>query len=66
MKSQGFSQTPPDIMEEYNGCSVPQYTAYRPTGVYPLISAYLMLGNDLIFTDRIVLISSIKYAEIVE
>ena len=28
MKSQGFSQTPQDIMEEYNGCSVPQYTAY--------------------------------------
>ena len=29
MKSQGFYQTPQDIMEEYNGCSVPQYTAYR-------------------------------------
>ena len=29
MESQGFSQTPQDIMEEYNGCSVPQYTAYR-------------------------------------
>ena len=28
MKSQGFSQTPQDIIEEYNGCSVPQYTAY--------------------------------------
>jgi hypothetical protein len=28
MKSQGFSHTPQDIMEEYNGCSVPQYTAY--------------------------------------
>ena len=28
MESQGFSQTPRDIMEEYNGCSVPQYTAY--------------------------------------
>ena len=28
MKSQGFSQTPQDIMEEYNGCSVPLYTAY--------------------------------------
>ena len=28
MKSQGFLQTPQDIMEEYNGCSVPQYTAY--------------------------------------
>ena len=27
-KSQGFYQTPQDIMEEYNGCSVPQYTAY--------------------------------------
>jgi hypothetical protein len=23
VKSQGFSQTPQDIMEEYNGCSAP-------------------------------------------
>jgi hypothetical protein len=29
VKSQGFFQTPQDIMGEYNGCSVPQYTAYR-------------------------------------
>jgi hypothetical protein len=29
MKSQGFFQIPQDIMEEYNGCSVPQYTRYR-------------------------------------
>ena len=29
VNSQGFFQTPQDIMEEYNGCSVPQYTAYR-------------------------------------
>ena len=28
VNSQGFFQTPQDIMEEYNGCSVPQYTAY--------------------------------------
>ena len=27
VNSQGFFQTPQDIMEEYNGCSVPQYTA---------------------------------------
>ena len=27
-KSRGFFQTPQDIIEEYNGCSVPQYTAY--------------------------------------
>ena len=27
-KSRGFSHTPQNIMEEYNGCSVPQYTAY--------------------------------------
>ena len=26
MKSRGFPQTPQDIMAEYNGCSVPQYT----------------------------------------
>ena len=31
MNSQGFSQTPQDIMEEYNGCSVPQYTRYPLT-----------------------------------
>jgi hypothetical protein len=29
MKSKGFLETPQDIMEKYNGCSVPQYTAYR-------------------------------------
>ena len=23
-----WEQTPQEIMEEYNGCSVPQYTAY--------------------------------------
>ena len=28
MKSQGLFQTLQDIMEEYNGCSVPQYTDY--------------------------------------
>jgi len=28
VKSQGSFQTPQDIMGEYNGCSVPQYTAY--------------------------------------
>jgi hypothetical protein len=27
-KSQGFYQTPQDIMEEYNGCSVLQYRRY--------------------------------------
>jgi len=26
MKSEGSVETPQDIMEEYNGCSVPQYT----------------------------------------
>jgi hypothetical protein len=35
VKSQGFLQTPQDIMGEYNGCSVPQYTAY------PLIEALI-------------------------
>ena len=30
MKSQGFFQTPQDIMEECNGCSAPQYARYRP------------------------------------
>jgi hypothetical protein len=29
VKSQGFYQPPQEIMEKYNGCSVPQYTAYR-------------------------------------
>jgi len=28
MKSEGSVETPQDIMEEYNGCSVPQYTRY--------------------------------------
>ena len=28
MKSEGFVETPQDIMEEYNGYSVPQYTRY--------------------------------------
>ena len=28
MKLKGYVQTPQDIMEEYNGCSVPQYTRY--------------------------------------
>ena len=28
MKSRGFPHTPQDIMEEYNGCSAPQYTTY--------------------------------------
>ena len=34
-KLQGFSQTPQDIMEEYNGCSVPQYTRYPRTCIHP-------------------------------
>jgi len=29
MKSKGFPQIPQDIMEEYNGCSVPDYTRYH-------------------------------------
>ena len=29
MKSEGYVEAPQDIVEEYNGCSVPQYTAYR-------------------------------------
>ena len=36
MKSRGFPQTPQDIMAEYNGCSVPQYTAY-PRMIRPYI-----------------------------
>ena len=32
MKLQGFFQTPQDIMGEYDGCSVPQYTAYPLLG----------------------------------
>jgi len=28
MKSKGSVETPQDIMEKYNGCSVPQYTPY--------------------------------------
>ena len=33
MKSRGFSHTPQDIMEEYNGYSVPQYTRYPLTRI---------------------------------
>ena len=32
MKSRGFSQTPQDMMGEYDGCSVAQYTAYPLSG----------------------------------
>jgi len=28
VKLQGFYHAPQDIMEEYNGCLVPKYTAY--------------------------------------
>ena len=31
MKSEGYVETPQEIMDEYNGCSVPQYTAYPST-----------------------------------
>ena len=35
MNSEGLLQTPQDIMGEYNGCSVPQYTRYpRYTRLY--------------------------------
>ena len=47
MKSQGFFHTPQDIMEEYNGCSVPQYTRYRRVSIS---SEVLALGN-FIFAD---------------
>ena len=33
MKSPGFLHIPQDIMEEYNGCSVPQYTRYPLLGI---------------------------------
>jgi len=29
----GSSENPPDMMEEYNGCSVPLYTVYRLLGL---------------------------------
>ena len=32
MNSEGLLQTPQDIMGEYNGCSVPQYTRYPSYG----------------------------------
>jgi len=34
MKSKEYLQTPQDIMEECNGCSIPQYTAY-PSMIRP-------------------------------
>ena len=53
MKSQGFSQTPQDIMEEYNGCSVPQYTAYRRVdSMYRVATLVSILSNSVcIFTQ---------------
>ena len=36
MNSEGSVETPQDIMEEYNGCSVPQYTRYRRVSCYLL------------------------------
>ena len=43
MKSQGLFQTPQDIMEEYNGCSVRQYTAYPLyRNILPLIGAIIL------------------------
>ena len=48
MKSQGFSQTPQDIMEEYNGCSVPQYTRYRSNR--HLMRGY-MEARDFLYRD---------------
>ena len=45
MKSHRFSQTPQDIMEEYNGCSVPLYTAY------PLLKYWELNGRKGIDTD---------------
>ena len=36
MKSRGFLQTPQDIMEKYNGCSVPQYRRYPCNSLTPL------------------------------
>ena len=34
MNSEGLLQTPQDIMGEYNGCSVPQYTRYPMTRMW--------------------------------
>ena len=44
MKSRRFFQTPQEIMEEYNGCSVPQYTRYPLFGSYCLRSAALKIA----------------------
>ena len=42
MKLRGFPQTPQDLMAEYNGCSVPQYTAY------PLLGWVIRIINNVI------------------
>ena len=41
MKSTGLLHIPQDIMEKYNGCSVPQYTRY------PLIEHLVMVDYVL-------------------
>ena len=47
MKSRGFPQTPQDIMEKYNWCSVPQYTAYPVIGhlIRGVFSVHPSLGS---------------------
>ena len=48
MKSLGFSQTPQDIMEECNGCSVPQYTGY-PSDIYLTRERSKVVGSTVKF-----------------
>ena len=49
MKSQGFFQTPQEIMEEYNGCSVPQYIRYPSVSIKHRMSLgyYLVWAQEL-------------------
>ena len=57
-KSRGFLQTPQDIMEEYNGCSVPQYTAYgrvsfSSEGVQRVVSACTDISEWILSREKL-------------
>ena len=56
MKSEGSVETPQYIVEEYNGCSVPQYTRY-PLESYYILRIYFLAG--LIFFN--IEVSSLQY-----
>ena len=58
MKSEGFLQPPQDIMGKYNGCSVPQYTAYgrvsfSSEGVQWVVSACTDISEWILSREKL-------------